>query len=102
MRRDRKGDVAWYAPKRKRPIAYSTVAVKEWPDMLSSCGLTVEQMHRASVMDDEARKVLEAYMALGHGSKTGAELRFEECAVDERDEANVRRILAEAGRKRLL
>lgn len=70
-------DVEWHAPGLKRPIAYSTVATKEWIDMLAGCGLTVEQMHAASVLDDEARRVLEAYMERGLGGKTGAELCFE-------------------------
>lgn len=70
-------DVEWHAPGLKRPIAYSTVAAKEWIDMLAGCGLTVEQMHAASVLDDEARRVLEAYMERGLGGKTGAELCFE-------------------------
>lgn len=79
-------DVEWHAPGLKRPIAYSTVATKEWIDMLTGCGLTVEQMHRASVIDSEAQKVLEAYIERGLGGKTGIELRFEGDAIDGRTE----------------
>lgn len=82
-------DVEWHAPGLKRPIAYSTVATKEWIDMLTGCGLTVEQMHRASVIDSEAQKVLEAYIERGLGGKTGIELRFEGDAIDGRTERAV-------------
>lgn len=43
-------------------------------------------MHRASVIDSEAQKVLEAYIERGLGGKTGIELRFEGDAIDGRTE----------------
>lgn len=86
-------DVAWHVPGRKRPIAYSTVATKDWIDMLTDCGLTVEQMHRASVMDTEAQRVLEAYMERGYGDWTGTRLRFQGASIDGKTERAVRNML---------
>lgn len=86
-------DVHWHAPKRKRPIAYSTVATKDWIDMLTDCGLTVEQMHRASVTDTEAQRVLEAYMELGYGGWTGTRLGFQGASMDGKTERAVRKML---------
>lgn len=86
--RDRR-DAEWRAPGPKRPIACSTVAAKERTGMLAGCGPTVEQMHRASVIDSEAQKVLEAYIERGLGGKTGIELRFEGDAIDGRTERAV-------------
>lgn len=86
-------DVQWQVPGKKRPIAYSTVSTKDWIDMLTDCGLTIEQMHRASIIDGEAQAVLEAYMELGLGGKTGIQLKFEGASVDEATERAILRMV---------
>lgn len=86
-------EVKWHAPGNKRLVAYSSASTKDWIDMLTDCGLTVEQMHRASVLDTEAQMVLEAYMELGYSEWTGIKLGFQGASIDGKTEHAVRKML---------
>lgn len=66
MRRDYKGDVAWYVKGRKRPIAYSTVATKElFDDLAEQCNgdlkLILENIH----YDRDLIEIVQRYLDLG-------------------------------------
>lgn len=68
------GDVSWYVPNKKRPIAYSTVATSNLIGLLAEDGLTVQQARDALLYDREGQGVMDAYIGLGYGDKTLASL----------------------------
>ena len=61
-------DVSWRVPKRKKPIAYSTVATSDLIVMLSEEGLTIQEVYDRILFDDEAKKVLNEYIKRGYGN----------------------------------
>lgn len=75
------GDVSWFIPGRKRPVMYSTVATKDWIDMLTAADFTIDQMWEASEMDADARKILDEYRKRGYGDCTGYDMNFEGCPI---------------------
>ena len=62
-----KGDVHWYVPGCKTPIAYSTKAVSNLIVALAQEGGTIQEVHDRITYDVEAREVLEKYIAKGYG-----------------------------------
>ena len=55
-RRNTKGDVAWYEPKRKRPIAYSTKATSDYIVLLAESGKTISEVYNLVNYNQEAKK----------------------------------------------
>ena len=74
MKNSGKGDVYWYAPKRKRPIAYSTKSASDLIVVLSQEYNTIQEVHDAINYDIEARGVLSKYINLGLGSCIAREM----------------------------
>lgn len=66
-RRNSKGDVAWYIPGRKTPIAYSTKAASDLIVVLGEDGATIQEVHDRIAYDVEAREVLRKYIDKGLG-----------------------------------
>ena len=62
-----KGDVHWYIPGRKKPIAYSTIAAGELIVLLAKEGGTIAEVKRKINYDEEAKAVLQAYIDRGYG-----------------------------------
>ena len=68
-------DVYWYMrPKRKRPVAYSTVACEHYIIELAKEGGTIKEMRDMIYYDEEAKMVLDAYIKYGWGDKIGKEI----------------------------
>lgn len=63
-----KGDVHWYIPGQKRPIAYSTKAASDLIAVLAEEGGTIEEVQRKINYDEEANAVLQAYIDHGYGN----------------------------------
>lgn len=63
-----KGDVAWYIPGQKRPIAYSTKATSDLISVLAKDGGTISELRRKINYDAEAKAVLQAYIDRGYGN----------------------------------
>ena len=57
----RKGDVYWYIPNKKKPIAYSTVATKHIIGLLSEELDTIQDVYDAILYDQEAKEILQKY-----------------------------------------
>lgn len=70
-----KGDVCWYIPKRKRPVAYSTAATKYLVDILSheDKSRTIQDVHDLINYDLEAKEILKIYIEKGYGSQIASE-----------------------------
>lgn len=73
-RRHRRHDIDYYPPNRKRntrAIAHSTVATKEFIEILAEDGSTFKQCRdkigTQFLRDPEAENVLDAYIAKGFG-----------------------------------
>lgn len=66
-RRRPKGDVLWYLPGRKKPIAYSTKAASDLIVALGEDGATIQEVHDRITYDREARAVLRKYIEKGLG-----------------------------------
>lgn len=62
-----KGDVSWYVPGRKTPIAYSTKAASDLIVVLGEDGATIQEVHDRITYDLEAREVLHKYIEKGFG-----------------------------------
>lgn len=62
-----KGDVAWYIPGRKTPIAYSTKAASDLIALLAQGGGTIREVCGRITYDVEACQVLSAYIRKGYG-----------------------------------
>lgn len=63
-----KGDVLWYTPGRKNPIAYSTKAASDLIVVLAEEGGTIAELKRKINYDMEAKAVLQAYIDRGYGN----------------------------------
>lgn len=65
-----KGDVSWFAGKRKKPIAYSTVASSDLIKLLfdEHPDATIQEVQGMINFDEEAKQVLQKYMDLGYGN----------------------------------
>ena len=68
-----KGDVHWYAPKRKTPIAYSTRATSDLIGLLAEDFETIQDVYDAVQYDQEAKAVLQKYIDLGYGNEVARE-----------------------------
>jgi len=66
-RRRPKGDVFWYLPGRKKPIAYSTKAASDLIVALSEDGATIQEVHDRITYDREAQAILRKYIEKGLG-----------------------------------
>lgn len=62
-----KGDVQWYVPGQKRPIAYSTKATSDLIAVLAEEGGTIAEVLRRINYDTDAKSVLQAYIDHGYG-----------------------------------
>ena len=74
-----KHDVSYYAPKRKRPIAYSTIATLESLAELAKNHATIEEIHKicaANVLMRDLSAVTAAYIKLGYGNLKAKEYFF--------------------------
>ena len=60
-------DVYWHIPKKKKPIAYSTVAVNDLIVELAKDGCTVKELQEKINYNAEAKKVLDEYIKRGFG-----------------------------------
>ena len=67
------GDISWYIPKRKTPIAYSTKAACDLIVLLSQEGGTICEIQARINYDTEAKAVLQAYINKGYGEQIAAE-----------------------------
>lgn len=66
-KKQRKEDVYWYIPNRKRPIAYSTKAASDLIALLAEEGGTIAEVQRRINYDVEAKAVLQIYIDRGYG-----------------------------------
>ena len=66
-----KGDVEWYSinNKKKRPIAYSTVATKHMIGLLAEEYETITDVFNAINYDQEAKNIMQIYINLGFGNE---------------------------------
>ena len=80
MKRNSKGDVRWFLPLRKKPVAYSTVATKDWILQLAQLGGTVQDIYdsldRDYISNPEAKTVLAEYVKRGYGNKIARHLFY--------------------------
>jgi hypothetical protein len=63
-------DVGWICPGRKKPIAYSTIATRDWINEIMEDGMTILELRRRLndfIRDEEAEKVLDEYIKRGFG-----------------------------------
>lgn len=68
-RRKLKGDVLWYIPKKKKPIAYSSKAASDLIVLLAEeTNGTIKEVYEQINYDQEAKKVLKAYTDNGFGN----------------------------------
>lgn len=63
-----KGDVAWYAPNKKKPIAYSTTATSELIVELAQQHETIADVRNAINYDLDGELILQKYIDLGYGN----------------------------------
>lgn len=68
-----KGDVQWYVPKYKKPIAHSTVAAKKLVGILADSHETIIDVYNAISYDAEAKAILKKYIDLGYGKQIAKE-----------------------------
>ena len=64
-----KGDVHWFIPNRKKPIAYSTVATSDLIGLLAEDFETIQDVYNAITYDKEAKEILQIYIDLGYGNE---------------------------------
>ena len=67
-KRNTKGDVAWYVPNRKRPIAYSTKATSNYIILLAESGKTISEIYNLVNYNQEAKDILQKYIEFGYGN----------------------------------
>ena len=65
----RKGDVHWFVPNKKKPIAYSTVAASDLIGLLAEDFETIQDVYDAINYDEEAKEILQKYIDLGYGNE---------------------------------
>ena len=67
------GEVKWFVPNRKRPIAKSTRAVNDWIVQLSKDGCTIGELYRRLtedyIPDPDAAKIIAEYVKRGYGDE---------------------------------
>lgn len=69
-----KGDVYWYFPNRKKPIAYSTKAVADTIDIFSSEYETINDVYNALDFMGDEKDILRLYIDAGYGNIIAKEL----------------------------
>ena len=74
QRKPKPGDVHWFVPGRKRPIAYSTKATSDLIGYLAADGLTFTEAHAAIRFDDEVKAVVQCYIDRGFGDRRMSDL----------------------------
>ena len=63
-------DVDWRIPGKKKPIAYSTIATRDWINEIMEDGMTILELRRRLdnfIRDEDAEKVLDEYIKRGFG-----------------------------------
>ena len=60
-----KGDVAWFIPNRKTPIAYSTKSTKDLLDTLFEQFNDLEEVYRNIRYDEDAKRIVKLYLDKG-------------------------------------
>lgn len=73
-RSNSKGDVAWFIDNRKKPIAYSTVAVSEYISALANQGGSVNDLIGRVTWNFDAKNILQLYVKYGYGDTPAANL----------------------------
>jgi hypothetical protein len=73
-RRATKGDVHWFLPNRKRPVAYSTRATSDLLAMLAADGHTFHSALSAINYDDEAKAVVTKFIEAGYANTPMSDL----------------------------
>ena len=63
-----KGDVLYYIPKKKKPIAYSSQSTNDLIVILSRLNNTIQDVYDAINYDDEAKNVIKKFIDLGYGN----------------------------------
>ena len=82
MKRKICADVAWNVPKRKTPIAYSTIATRDAINCVAENGDTMlEVRHKFGrlICDAEAIAVLDEYIRRGFGDWVYKDMAFWRC-----------------------
>ena len=69
-----KGDIYWYLPNKKRPIAYSTVAASETVEVFSRKYRTVQDVYNALYYPFPEKEILKLYIDAGYGDAIASEL----------------------------
>lgn len=71
MKNKAKGDVYWYLPKKKKPIAYSTTSTKLIVGILSheDKTRTIKDVQQLIKYDKEAINILQIYIDNGYGDE---------------------------------
>ena len=67
-KRNTKGDVAWYVPNRKRPIAYSRKATSNYIVLLAENDKTINEVYNLVNYNQEAKDILQKYIEFGYGN----------------------------------
>ena len=67
-RRNTKGDVAWYEPKRKKTNRHSTKATSNYIVLLAESGKTINEVYNSVNYNQEAKNILQKYIELGYGN----------------------------------
>ena len=68
-----KGDVEWYAPNKKKPIAWSTTATSDLIVALAQENETITDVCNAVNYDLDAELILQQYIDLGYGNEIARE-----------------------------
>lgn len=68
-----KGDVHWYIPGKKKPIAYSTVATSDLIGLVAEDFETIQDVYNAVMYDQEAKAIMQIYIDLGYGNQIARE-----------------------------
>ena len=68
-----KGDVQWFVPGKKKPIAYSTKATKDLIGLLAEDYETIQDVCNAINYDPEAKAIMQIYINLGYGNQIARE-----------------------------
>lgn len=69
-----RGDVHWFVPGRKTPIAYSTQATSSLIGLLAEDGHTFSSARDRLTFDREGIAVVDEYITRGHGATKMADL----------------------------
>lgn len=62
-----RGDVGWYVPGRKKPIAYSSRATSDLIVALADDGSTIREIYENINFDEDAKDIMQKYVKLGFG-----------------------------------